>query len=262
MPLLFPIGMVKGRETTESAEAPSLRVLTYNVHGCRGTDGKIDPARIAAVIERCDADIVGLQEVDVARARSGGMDQAEAIAAHLRMSHHFHPALHLAEERYGDAILTRLPARHIKSAVLPSTGEPRGAIWMSVEFDGAEINVINTHLGLRRSQRIAQINTLLGPTWIGKSESQPRPLILMGDFNAVPSSTAYRTLRRTFCDVQRIDGRRARATFPSRLPIFRLDHIFIDDALSVVDAEVPTTPIIRTASDHLPLVATLSLRLK
>jgi endonuclease/exonuclease/phosphatase family metal-dependent hydrolase len=43
------------------ADAPrsrEVRLLTYNVHGCRGTDGKIDPLRIAEVIAQCGADII------------------------------------------------------------------------------------------------------------------------------------------------------------------------------------------------------------
>ena len=48
----------------------ALRVATYNVHSCVGSDGKHDPARIAAVINELDADVVALQEfsypVDIA----------------------------------------------------------------------------------------------------------------------------------------------------------------------------------------------------
>ncbi len=72
-----------------------LRIMTYNVHSCFGTDRKLDPGRIAEVIAECEPDIVALQEVDVARARSGGVDQAQTIANHLSMASYFHPSLHL-----------------------------------------------------------------------------------------------------------------------------------------------------------------------
>ena len=32
-----------------------LRVATYNVHSCFGTDRRLDPGRIAAVIAECEA---------------------------------------------------------------------------------------------------------------------------------------------------------------------------------------------------------------
>src|SRR4051812_7214833 len=48
-----------------------LRIMTYNVHSCRGTDSKLSVERIAAVISDCSADLVCLQELDVGRIRSG-----------------------------------------------------------------------------------------------------------------------------------------------------------------------------------------------
>ena len=40
-----------------------MRILSYNIHGCVGRDGREDPDRVLEVIQRTDADIVGLQEV-------------------------------------------------------------------------------------------------------------------------------------------------------------------------------------------------------
>src|SRR5262245_45353065 len=40
----------------------SIRVATYNVHACVGTDGRHDPARTAAVINEINADVIALQE--------------------------------------------------------------------------------------------------------------------------------------------------------------------------------------------------------
>lgn len=239
-----------------------LRILTYNVHACRGTDGRRDPARIAEVIARCEPDIAALQEVDVGRARSGGVDQAQLIAAHLRMNAHFHPSLHIEEERYGDAILTALPARLVRAGPLPSIGEPRGAIWMAIDVGGAELQVINTHLGLRRRERAAQVAALLGPGWLGSAECREAPTVLLGDFNAVPSSLPYRTLARHGRDVQAEASPRPKATFPSRLPLLRLDHIFVGEGIQVVAAEVLAAGLARTASDHLPLLSTLAVSVR
>lgn len=236
-----------------------IRILTYNVHGCRGTDGRIDPARIAEVIARCRPDIAALQEVDVGRSRSGGVDQAQLIASHLDMQSHFHPARHLQEEKYGDAILTNLPARLVRAAPLPSTGEPRGAIWMAIDIGGTELHVVNTHLGLWRRERMAQMATLLGPGWLGSPECAGAPTVVLGDFNAVPASVPYRSFARRGRDVQVEAPGRPRATFPSRLPVLRLDHIFIGEGIEAIEAEVRSDLLTRTASDHLPLVATITV---
>lgn len=248
---------------TENRSAPpflrQLTVLTYNVHSCRGMDGRTDPARIAEVIARCAPDIAALQEVDVGRTRSGGADQAELIAAHLGMRSHFHPALHLESEQYGDAILTSLPTRLMRAGPLPSRGEPRGALWLAVDLDGTELHVINTHLGLGRRERRQQIDVLSGPDWLGSPACRWAPTIFLGDFNAVPGSAVYRRIRRDWRDVQVDAGRRPRATFPSRLPLLRIDHIFVGAGIAVSDATVHMDPTARLASDHLPLTAKLSV---
>ncbi|HEU5396499.1 MAG TPA: alkaline phosphatase family protein, partial [Verrucomicrobiae bacterium] len=78
-----------------------LRIMTYNVHGCRGMDGRISPMRIARVIERADADIVALQELDFGRVRSQRHDQPNLIAAALGMSAQFCPTVIDEDEQYG-----------------------------------------------------------------------------------------------------------------------------------------------------------------
>src|SRR5262249_42075187 len=69
----------------------NLRLMSYNVHGCIGMDGRVSMERIAQVIARFDPDIIALQELDVGRPRSGKVNQAQVIARKLEMKFHFHP---------------------------------------------------------------------------------------------------------------------------------------------------------------------------
>ncbi|MBP9865738.1 MAG: hypothetical protein KBC91_04970, partial [Candidatus Omnitrophica bacterium] len=72
------LGRAVGFElSTPEPLVKTLRVLTYNVHGCVGLDGKNSPERIARVIARQGADVVAMQELDVGRHRSGNIHQAE-----------------------------------------------------------------------------------------------------------------------------------------------------------------------------------------
>jgi endonuclease/exonuclease/phosphatase family metal-dependent hydrolase len=235
------------------------RVLTYNVHRCLGLDGVLSPQRIAEVIAACEPDIVALQELDVGRARTGGIDQAQAIAHELGMHMHFHPAFSVAEELYGDAILTAKRSRLLKFGVLPGlvrvrNTEPRGALWVSVPVDGAELQLINTHLGLSPRERLMQVEALLGPEWLG-NPTRCDPVILVGDFNAVPRSRAYARLTACLHDAQRqLPAQQRQATFPTRLPFLRIDHVFVSSSVKVLAVDVPRTPTARIASDHLPLV--------
>ena len=229
--------------------------MTYNVHRCVGADGRADPRRIAEVIAACQPDMVALQELDVGRHRTGGIDQAHAIAHSLGMSIHFNPALQVEEEFYGDAILTALPMRLVKAGPLPgSVGfEPRAALWAAIEANGTEIQIINTHLGLPAYERMAQAKTLLGQNWLGHPDCRD-PVILLGDFNVRRQSVAYRMFTGRLRDAQLVLHKRARRTFPARMPMLRIDHIFCSRSVDVLGVEVPRSRLVRTASDHLPLV--------
>ena len=233
------------------------RILTYNVHRCLGTDGRLSPARIADVIAAYEPDVVALQELDVGRVRTGGIDQAHAIAQALGMQVHFHASLKVLEEEYGNAILTHRPSHLVKAEALPGWArkpglEPRGALWAEIQIGGTGVQVINTHLGLRRHERLAQIEALLGPRWLGHQACR-EPVILVGDLNATPRSRAYRRLASQLWDAQaRLP--KPRATFPSRLPFLRIDHVFVSRSIRVMRVETVRTPLARVASDHLPLL--------
>jgi len=245
------------------------RIMTYNVHSCVGMDRHLDVGRIAAVIAQSKPDIVALQELDVGRMRTGGVDQAHAIAARLGMAVHFHCAMQVEEEQYGDAVLSKLPMRLVKCGSLPTMPqmrglEPRGALWVAVEAaPGVELQVVNTHLGLVPLEQQAQAACLLGKEWLG-SPGWRGPRVLIGDFNATSRYAAYRLLAARMSDAQRVmqrTGRRWRTlpTFPSRFPVLRIDHLFVGEGVEVLDVRTPAGPLTRVASDHLPLVADLEV---
>lgn len=240
-----------------------VRIMTYNVHGCRGRDRQWSPQRIADVIASAEPDIVALQELDVGRARSGGADQAEMIALALGMRAQFFSALRVMEELYGDAILTAWPSRLIKAGPLPQLPgvgryEPRGALWASITVGGADVQVINTHLGLRSRERQKQIDELLGSDWLGHPECR-NPVVLVGDFNAPPRSRSYRRLTARLHDAQRSQRGRGKPTFPARFPALRIDYAFVGPAINVRRVDTVRTPLARVASDHLPLVIDLDI---
>jgi endonuclease/exonuclease/phosphatase family metal-dependent hydrolase len=242
------------------------RILTYNVHSCRGVDGKLDVGRVADVIAQSRPDIIALQEVDVGRRRTHGVDQAHAIAERLGMAFHFNAAVHVEEERYGDAILTALPLKLIKSGPLPTPPrmqrlEPRGALWVEIEVEsGHKVQIINTHLGLVPMEQKTQAAHLLGGEWLGHPKCSD-PLILLGDFNATPRYAAYKALSGRLRDARRAAGVRGGAlTFPSRFPMIRIDHMFISPSIEVANMHAPDGALMKIASDHLPLVADFRVR--
>ncbi|MBW2012076.1 MAG: endonuclease/exonuclease/phosphatase family protein [Deltaproteobacteria bacterium] len=238
--------------------------MTYNTHSCIGMDGKLSPKRIARVIARHAPDIIALQELDVGRSRTGGMDQAHLIAKYLQMEFHFHPTIRMEDGLYGNAVLTHLPMRPVKANRLPGLPnkthiEPRGAIWVAIEVNGTEIQFITTHLGLRPNERQAQARALLGADWLSHPDCR-EPVILCGDFNALPSSPVCLKLGNRLHDVQiKLDSHIPKSTFFGRYPFARIDHVFVDPGIKVVNIEVPGTELANVASDHLPLIAELRI---
>jgi endonuclease/exonuclease/phosphatase family metal-dependent hydrolase len=242
-----------------------LRVATYNVHGCVGMDGQRSEGRIAEVIASMSADIVGLQELDLGRARSSHADQAALIATQLGWKYQFHPAMRSGDEQYGNAIVSRFPIELKRAAEMPGTApwycrEQRGAIWMQAETDLGPVHIINSHFGLGRSERSLQAKLLIGPDWLG-SVPPDEPAILVGDFNSVRTSRAYRLIKAHLRDVRTlVRPPRAFRTFPTRLPSLAVDYIFVNSALSATHLNVHRTPLARLASDHFPLVCELTLK--
>lgn len=240
------------------------RVLTYNVHGCKGTDGKVSPERTAKVIAQYEPDIVALQELDLGRVRSGEIDQPHLIAKYLGMMHHFHATIRVEEEQYGNAILSRYPARLKKASKLPNASgikgaEPRGAIWVSVEINNMEIQIINTHLGLRKKERLFQVEELLGKNWLSHPDCK-QPIIFCGDFNARASSRVCHKISHVLKDVQSAkENHKPKATWTSQFPFFRIDHIYVSSDIKVTGVDVPRTKLNKLSSDHLPLLADLNV---
>jgi endonuclease/exonuclease/phosphatase family metal-dependent hydrolase len=235
------------------------RIVTYNVHRCVGNDRRLNVARIVDVLASLKPDIVALQELDVRRQRTGHVDQAHEIALGLDMACHFNAALTVEEERYGDAIMTCYPERLVKVGPLPGHPgiralEPRGALWVEVEVEGVPVHIVNTHLGLVPKEQQIQATHLAGPAWLGHPHCFG-PKILLGDFNATATSVVYRTFLKGLSPARGLAPvKTPTATFPSPLPVLRIDHLFVSPEIRVTDVFAPFAPLTRVASDHLPLV--------
>jgi endonuclease/exonuclease/phosphatase family metal-dependent hydrolase len=243
--------------------------MTYNIHSCVGMDKRVNPERIARVIGDSAPDLVALQEVDDGIPRTHHQDQAKLLADMLKMEAFFFPVVKSGRQKYGLAVLSRFKCLDAHYDWLPTLYpqlklnlQKRGCIRLTFDTPAGSVFLFNTHLGLYRLERRKQLRALLGENWLAAMpQAQTAPVIVCGDFNAGPLSPVYRGLSRSLTDVQRAptNPRRTKATFPSRSPLLRIDHIFVSHHFQTVDVKVPKTRDTQLASDHLPVFADLEL---
>lgn len=184
------------RNVTRSHE---LTVLSYNIHHANppSKPGFIDLDAIAKVIQESEADIIGLQEVDVMTNRNGQVHQAKALADKLGMYYHFFRAIDHDGGEYGLAILSKLPIKNPQTFRLPQVAkaEERILAMLQVQVGNTWIYFANTHLDASRTyeNRVVQMQEILKIT-----EKLDAPIVLCGDLNATPDSEPISLLDRAF----------------------------------------------------------------
>lgn len=240
-------------KSSSQAELPQeLRIVTYNIHHGEGTDGKLDLERIAAVINAEKPDLVGLNEVDQGVRRSKGLDEPAELAKLTGMTHVFEKNIDHDGGKYGNAILSRLPIVRHENHKLPSDyeGEQRGVLEIEVGDADDSLLFLCTHLDYRPDdhERLASVETI--EKLVAAREG--KPVILVGDLNAVPESKVMETFAKDW-------GRstaKPLATFPAAKPNRQIDYIQFRPAAEweVVEMRVLDEPV---ASDHRGMMAVL-----
>jgi endonuclease/exonuclease/phosphatase family metal-dependent hydrolase len=239
----------------------SLRVLCYNIHHANppSRSNVIDLEAIAHVIRKEQPHLVALQEVDVFTGRSGKtVNQAEALAQMTGMHAYFARAIDYDGGEYGVAILSRFPMEGMKNTPLPTAegtkGEPRTLASAVINLPGGKkLLFASTHLDAQRqdTNRYLQINKI-----VDLLKNEKLPVIIAGDFNAVPGTRIVNTL----------DGHFTRTcvndcgfTIPEKNPAKTIDYIAFKPSASfhVLEHKVIDE---KYASDHLPVFAVIGLK--
>ena len=223
-----------------------LRVATYNIHQGFDLYGRHDLEGIALAIEETQAEVVALQEVPRGWVVNGSVDALSWLAQRLRMHWAWGPA---ADPNWGNAILSRHPILDVVNRPMPNNEDllfDRAYIVARIDLGDERVQVVATHLHhiARDSRhRLPQVRALLdGVDW-------GQPTILLGDLNAQPHHGELRLLRSAGLSTVQPPV----ATYPADRPRRQIDYVLTTDHFAFVEVYAPET----TASDHLPLVATL-----
>lgn len=205
----------------------TIRVMSYNIHHGEGLDGKLDLERIAKLIVDARADIIGLQEVDRGCERTQKRDLPAELARLTGMTVQFDKNIPNQGGEYGNAVLTKFPIKRAKNTHLKSfaNGEQRGVQQLVLDVRGREVLFMNTHLDARRDpvEREHSAGELLQIV----AAAGQMPVILVGDFNAIPEAPSVAKVREALTDSWTVANKDPGFTIPVKKPSRRIDYVWI-----------------------------------
>jgi endonuclease/exonuclease/phosphatase family metal-dependent hydrolase len=217
-----------------------LRVMSYNVHGL-----KDDRPQLIALIRECEPDVLIVQEAP-RRFRWRHKCAALADDVGLVVAAGGMPSL-------GNLVLVSLRVRVHESWCMRYPLTPgrhmRGAVFVSGEVHGATFTVSGSHLATDPAERPAQ-----AALWKESLVALEGPVIAAADLNEGPGGGAWRTVEDGF-----VSSTGGRFTFPATLPARLIDGLFVSPDITIEKYDVIETDQARRASDHLPVLADLTL---
>jgi len=229
-----------------TGRASPIRLLTWNIHKCKGSDGRVDRGRVLEVIRDARPDVAVLQEADERFGRRRGVlspDEVERTCGLI--------LVRSAGARphsigwHGNVLLLHpdIEIASMTNVALPSL-EPRGAVIWRLRVGGRDMVVVGTHLGLLSRWRRLQAEEIARKV----SLEDDVPTVVAGDLNEWrPRSETLKAIESEL-GTSAVGG----PSFPGRRPILRLDRVAAGKGATIHSWEVLDP---RGASDHRPLLA-------
>src|SRR2546423_931230 len=140
-----------------------MRLLTWNIRGGLGMDGRRSIERVSEVIKDTGAEIVCLQEVHQRLPWSGFQNQPADLERLLGMKVIFGGNYGLQGSRFGNALLTGLPVVSWRNIRLPNSRERRrrgmflerrGLLEVVVSLPSGPLALFTTHWSLDAEDRM------------------------------------------------------------------------------------------------------------
>lgn len=253
-----------------SLHGDTLRVATYNIHkGVRGMGPRkrLEIHNLGLGIEALDADLVFLQEVrsfhhgEARRFERTWFGWPKVGQADFLAPEGYEVAYRTnavtREGEHGNALLSRWPLGDIgHHDVSDHRFEQRGLLHVRVFWNEAVLHAIVAHLGLMHGSRVRQVERIA--SYVEANVPPGEMLVVAGDFNDW-GNRLDEPMRHCGLHRAQVEGSTALRmnTFPSRVPFFSLDRIYVR-GLRCVATSVPRGAAWARMSDHLPLVAELA----
>ena len=243
-----------------------LRLATYNIHkGFSHFNRRMMVHELRHHLRLLDVDIVFLQEVQGEHDHHArrvlnwpAEPQYEFLADEVWQDYAYGRNAVYDHGHHGNAILSRYPIVSAENQdVSDHRYERRGLLHCEISVEGVNLHCLCVHLALHERGRRRQLSALTER--VQRLAPDPAPLIIAGDFNDWRNTAGRRMvnelgLKEVFRDQR---GRPAR-TYPSAMPLLRLDRIYAR-GFSVLRAEVHHGLPWSRISDHAALSAELQL---
>lgn len=264
--MLVGVGLLAPTQAiVEPAEGEPLTVMAFNVHQGFSNGGVVDVDIFERVLREESPDIVALQESDTPRISSANVDVVAWLSSRLGYHSAYGPPT--SGQSFGVGLLSRFPIRESHVVELPSSEDNRFFLEARLDVHGRDVWVYAVHLGLPAQDRMEE-NAIL----MARAESRlPAPVLLAGDFNSCPRVTCpsyegrdddvYEQVTRRFADARVAAGLpendASAVTYPEDGE--RLDYVFVSNDINVTSFQTIASPAARAASDHLPVLAEVTL---
>jgi endonuclease/exonuclease/phosphatase family metal-dependent hydrolase len=243
----------------------TLTVATYNIHkGFSHFNQRVVMHELRERLHELDADIVFLQEVQGEHNRHAERfanypDGAQhEFIADTRWPHSAYGKNSVYEAgHHGNAILSRYPiVQTLNTDISAHRFESRGLLHCEIDLgEGQRVHCLCAHFGLFAKGRRAQTAALI--EYVREAIPIDAPVIIAGDFNDWRNQMSLAIAKELgMHDVFHLRGGKPARSFPARLPLFRLDRIYVR-GFSVLQSEVHVGGAWQRLSDHAALSASL-----
>ena len=234
-----------------------IKFMSYNTQHCLNfITREIDFDIIADTIKKCEADIIGLQEIRDEGQDADYQSQAKIIAEKLGYHYYyFARAIRFGGVNpYGNAIISRYPIISAETIMIPDPEikkydgyyETRCLLKATIDVRNG-LNVLVSHFGLNPDEQENAVETVV-------SNMPNEHCVLMGDFNMEPDNQILNPIMQGLQDTAKFFST-YKLSFPSDTPKVKIYYIFVSKDLKVEYADIPEI----ISSDHRPHVATIEL---
>jgi endonuclease/exonuclease/phosphatase family metal-dependent hydrolase len=261
----------------------TLKIATYNIHkGFSQFNRRVVLHDLRERLRELNADIVFLQEVQGEHLSHPqrhtdypDVPQHEFLADEFWAHHAYGMNAVYDEGHHGNAILSRFPiVQSVNKDVSAHRFESRGLLHCEVEIRGQKdvregggeaagnppayplrVDCLCAHFGLFAKGRRMQKRALI--EYVRSAIPDDEPLIIAGDFNDWRNKLSHTLASELGVhDVFALQAGKPARSYPSRVPLFRLDRIYVR-GFSVQHCDVHIGGKWQRLSDHAALSAQL-----